>query len=259
MRLKGLGFALLVTLATSPLAAIAGPENKVEVCHKAWDGTDQVIKVSMSALHVHLIHGDVLASMYYFDGDRDGYGTSAGPTRRCEDEDYAPKKGDCDDTDYSVNPGAQEQCNDGIDNNCSGQVDEGCAACPCFATPELDAAWAEFQEQDWQSSEAECSNEVFTDPDTGENYDYVQVLFNGQNLDAITYEFDYWSWYSINWDGATDEAYCESSQGNYVQNQVTGDDSATSSGSFLYLTEEEHDECTQLLRGWAATNGLTCQ
>jgi Putative metal-binding motif len=223
------------------------------------DGTDVVIKVSVSAVHAHLAHGDVLASMYYFDADRDGYGRNNGPTKRCADEDWAPQKGDCDDTNFAVHPGAEELCSDAIDNNCSGQVDEGCAACPCFAITELDAAWADFQANDWQSSEAECSDQVFTDSDTGENYDYVQVLFNGQNLDAITYEFDYWSFYSINWDGATDEAYCESSQGNYTQDQTTGDDSATSSAAFLYLTEEEHQHCTELLRGWATVNGLTCQ
>lgn len=33
---------------------------------------------------------------------------------------------DCDDGDASVNPGAQEVCDDLIDNNCDGEIDEGC-------------------------------------------------------------------------------------------------------------------------------------
>ena len=47
------------------------------------------------------------------DKDEDGYGE--GP------ECLGP---DCDDDDFSVNPGAQELC-DGIDNNCNKQADEG--------------------------------------------------------------------------------------------------------------------------------------
>lgn len=33
---------------------------------------------------------------------------------------------DCNDNSVSVNPGANETCADGIDNNCDGQIDEGC-------------------------------------------------------------------------------------------------------------------------------------
>jgi len=62
------------------------------------------------------------------DGDGDGYGTGVdclGP--------------DCDDTHPDINPGEAEVCDDGIDNNCDGQIDEGCGtACgdvgdPCTA------------------------------------------------------------------------------------------------------------------------------
>lgn len=52
------------------------------------------------------------------DGDGDGFGVG------CFLGD------DCDDTDATINPGADEICGDGVDNNCAGGIDEGCTD-PC--------------------------------------------------------------------------------------------------------------------------------
>ncbi len=60
------------------------------------------------------------------DGDGDGFspeGGSCGPV-------------DCDDRDPTVNPGAEESCSDGLDNNCNGLVDAddpGAVGCPVSA------------------------------------------------------------------------------------------------------------------------------
>ena len=68
------------------------------------------------------------------DNDHDGWGVGPG----CA-------KVDCDDTDSSINPGAQEVCGDGIDNNCNDEIDEGCdTGCPAAqlmgeASPEIKA------------------------------------------------------------------------------------------------------------------------
>ena len=45
-----------------------------------------------------------------------------------KDRDGSPHDEDCDDEDRSVHPEAFEIC-DGLDNNCDGRVDEGCAPC----------------------------------------------------------------------------------------------------------------------------------
>jgi len=60
-------------------------------------------------------------------------------TQTCTDNDgdtYAVEGGgcgpvDCDDSDVAVSPGSEEVCGDNIDNDCDGDIDEGCdAACP---------------------------------------------------------------------------------------------------------------------------------
>ena len=60
------------------------------------------------------------------------------------DEDGAPLQEDCDDTDATVFPGAEEVC-DGVDNDCNGEIDEESAAereeaPPAEAILELDRA-----------------------------------------------------------------------------------------------------------------------
>jgi len=81
---------------------------------------------------------------YYDDVDGDGFGDPTGAEEAC-----APAAGqstnpdDCDDTDASVYPGAEELC-DSIDNNCDGIVDDG----------------------DIQTWYADADNDGFGDPET---------------------------------------------------------------------------------------------
>lgn len=57
------------------------------------------------------------------DDDDDGYGVDGAlnDCRKCRDEGLCEP--DCDDADATRNPGASETC-DGLDNDCSGDVDE---------------------------------------------------------------------------------------------------------------------------------------
>ena len=61
----------------------------------------------------------------YADKDADGYGSLSDSLRSCyKPWNYVENYNDCDDTNADVHPTAAEICNNGIDDNCNGLVDE---------------------------------------------------------------------------------------------------------------------------------------
>lgn len=63
----------------------------------------------------------------YQDSDGDGYGNPSQESIDCTiPSGYVDNNLDCDDTDIAINPGAEEFCNDEIDNDCDGVIDEDC-------------------------------------------------------------------------------------------------------------------------------------
>jgi hypothetical protein len=64
------------------------------------------------------------AALWYFDGDRDGYGTESFTINACAapSENYVSVAGDCDDATVGVNPGSQEFCSE-RDDDCDGLTD----------------------------------------------------------------------------------------------------------------------------------------
>ncbi len=64
-------------------------------------------------------------STFYRDADGDSYGVASPTTQACsQPAGYASNTSDCNDGNSGIRPGAAELC-DGLDNNCSGGVDEG--------------------------------------------------------------------------------------------------------------------------------------
>ena len=67
-----------------------------------------------------------VTTTYYADNDGDGFGNANNATQACSaPSGFVTNSTDCNDNNASVNPNTTEVC-DGIDNNCDGQVDEGC-------------------------------------------------------------------------------------------------------------------------------------
>lgn len=64
---------------------------------------------------------------WHTDGDGDG-AAGVDATWACDSPagEWSEAGDDCDDADPSVGPGEDELCEDGIDNNCDGHIDEGC-------------------------------------------------------------------------------------------------------------------------------------
>jgi hypothetical protein len=100
------------------------------VCHQQGGGGFNPIQVPLHAVQAHLNHGDYLP-----DADGDGYTAIGSCTGTMND---------CDDSDSSVHPGAEEICYDGVDNNCNGGYsDGGCETCPCYSYEELHALYTD--------------------------------------------------------------------------------------------------------------------
>ena len=75
-----------------------------------------------------LLDEDAAGSLWYFDGDGDGYGVEAESVRMClAAEGYVAEVGDCNDADPDIHPGAMDDTCDEVDNDCDDLLDEDAA------------------------------------------------------------------------------------------------------------------------------------
>ena len=69
--------------------------------------------------------------IWYRDFDNDGFGSSVVTVQACtQPAGYSPYNTDCNDANAAVNPGAKEVCGNTTDENCDGQIGEGCSGNP---------------------------------------------------------------------------------------------------------------------------------
>lgn len=94
---------------------------------------------------------------YYEDTDGDGYGINESTFSGCsQPAGYATQGGDCDDSNASIHPGAEEVCGDGVDQDCNG-TDKSCITCPVFTTADLHDLLSFNPDFGWWVYESTCN------------------------------------------------------------------------------------------------------
>ncbi len=138
---------------------------------------------------------DIVFQDYYPDADGDGYGdANATPVNDCiTPPNTVTNNQDCDDTDSGINPGMDEICTDGLDNNCNGEVDEDdqppLVTCMDI-TIELEGTWVNILPTDVLDSASDNCGSVtpvsvvpafFTTVDLGDNLVVLTVTDDNNN------------------------------------------------------------------------------
>ncbi len=117
-----------------------------------------------------------IKNTYYFDSDNDGYGDAGNWYEACwPPEGYITDNTDCDDSNPEINPGAEEVCDDEIDNDCDGDIDSEDSDCQEEEPPEeggrgpISTSGLSCM-QEWECTEwGECINGVQTRTCTDRN------------------------------------------------------------------------------------------
>lgn len=161
-----------------------GGSNKIDVCHFNVDvGIWQTKSINLNAWPSHQAHGDVRLD----DQDNDGFV----PNNAC----LFGQMGDCNDTIAAIFPGAVEICNNGIDDDCDGNIDD--ADNDCIAT-------AIICNQIWMVNNLDVSTYRNGDPIPQSTDGWIGITTGAwcwYKNDSATYAATYgklYNWYAVN-------------------------------------------------------------
>ena len=251
-------FALATAILLFSWPAHAGRVAKEAICHWDADAAEyHVISVAPRGAEAHRRqHGDSPPAAYWPDADGDGHGAPGAIQDVCPQTGMVDNAGDCDDSDAGVNPGAEEVCDDGIDNDCDGEIDEGCAvagACPCYSESELQDAY----ERHLSNLGSYPANQSFC-------YAYgSQDGYSDAGLYFYRYRYDYPEFeYAISQfqsSGGDRDSSCTVRELDYTFDYLTFlYDWRRQEQRHLAITATQRQACEDLVLDWAAEAGLTC-
>ncbi|MCO4746417.1 MAG: putative metal-binding motif-containing protein [Proteobacteria bacterium] len=224
----------------------------------AWFANDCDVDPSKQSCQSLLNQCNVLT--IWADDDSDGFGSGTSTDVCGIPAGFVEVDGDCDDTDATVNPSATEVCGDGIDNNCDGAIDEGCAPeCPCYTTADLQDSWDRYQAsvygtydndtiycREVQGTSATSNGVVHWSHAT---LYYDSYTYNAWNNNSAT-RFHFTTRLDNITECRTNEyAFFHDGQHNLIYQDYTVIDG---------LTVAEQASCQTTLLDWAASAGLTC-
>ncbi|MFY8077481.1 MAG: MopE-related protein, partial [Flavobacteriales bacterium] len=121
----------ILVLTITPISS--NTTNATSCDSYTWSVSGLVYTTSGTYSVVSGCHTEILSliintsTVYYVDADGDGYGTSA-TANFCSApaSGYALVTGDCNDSQSLINPGVSESCFNAVDDNCDGNINEGC-------------------------------------------------------------------------------------------------------------------------------------
>ncbi len=106
--------------------------------YAAEEGTFQLVAMEAPFVGVNRVDWtiNVTGGVWYPDNDGDGYGDAGDwVTAGEQPEGYVADHSDCNDDNPDINPGMAEVCDNGLDDDCNGQIDQDDNVCPTEIDP----------------------------------------------------------------------------------------------------------------------------